>query len=419
MTGNPRVVHVSLTDGNGGADIAAYRIFQATRGVGVASDMVVRESVRLHSDARVIPLPGLSGRFSDLLSEVAARLQKSDNPFHRSLNLIPTGGLDRGQRLSSDSRPDLVHLHWVGSNTLSLQEIEDIGVPIVWTLHDSWPFSGAEHHPLYPDDGRFQSGYTQSNRYRSSRVDVDRLIWQRKRRIWTRDFTLVAPSHWMQQQARTSALMGSQPTFVIPNPVPTDVFTADGPNLRATFGISPETTVLMFAGVGGARFTNKGWARLSQALEQVARSRESVHVLLVGADQRPPDLPAEIEFTGVGRIHDESSMAALYRSSDVLVTTSVIESFGLTAAEASACGIPVVCSGSTGLADVVLAGETGWWFDPEDEGSLIEVLRGAIGDPEERARRGAAGRARALRLWSMDVVGAEYARVYRSVLAGG
>lgn len=413
MTADPRVLHVSLTDGTGGADIAAYRIFEATRSAGVDAEMVVRHSVRAESDAEEIPLARGRRWAAELLSYVASRVQKSGNPFHRSLNVISTGGLHL-----EEFRPDLVHLHWVGSNALSLREIQEIGVPVIWTLHDSWPFSGAEHHPLYPHDHRFQTGYRSSNRYRSSRVDVDRLIWQRKKRMWTRRFTLVAPSRWMKEQAQTSVLMGAKPTYVIPNPVPTGLFTSEGPNLRSRLGIQPETRVLLFAGVGGTRFVNKGWATFTRALAELSRDAGPVHVLLVGQEQRPADLPTAVGFTGLGRIQDEESMAAVYRSSDVLVSTSEIESFGLTVAEASACGIPVVCSGTTGLADVVVAGETGWCFDPEDGGSLVTTLRSALREPAERLRRGKAGLARARDLWSMDVVGDEYAQVYRSVLRG-
>lgn len=128
MTADPRVLHVSLTDGAGGADIAAYRIFEATRSAGVDAQMMVRHSVRTESDAHEVSLSWGRRWAAELLADVASRVQKSANPFHRSLNVIPTGGVEL-----DDFSPDVVHLHWVGSNALSLRDPGNQGARCVDT----------------------------------------------------------------------------------------------------------------------------------------------------------------------------------------------------------------------------------------------------------------------------------------------
>ena len=40
---------------------------------------------------------------------------------------------------------DIVNLHWVCNNTLSIRDIKKIKAPVVWTLHDNWPFSNGIH----------------------------------------------------------------------------------------------------------------------------------------------------------------------------------------------------------------------------------------------------------------------------------
>ena len=49
----------------------------------------------------------------------------------------------------NDYDPDIVNLHWVAGNMLSVNDIRKIKAPIVWTIHDHWPFSNGYHVPSY------------------------------------------------------------------------------------------------------------------------------------------------------------------------------------------------------------------------------------------------------------------------------
>lgn len=412
-----RVLHLSFTDGAGGADIAAYRIFLATRDAGADARIAVRWRVRSESEAVEIPLPGFAQGGASVADFIAARVQKSSNPFHRSLNLMRTGGM-----AIPGFEPDLVHLHWVGSNALSLDEINTIPVPVVWTLHDSWPFAGAEHHPSYPQDDRFVTGYQRGNRVHSSRVDVDGLIWKRKHAHWRRSFHLVAPSSWMAEQAARSRLMGAQPITTIPNPVPTSpvpTFPArasvDGQE-RARRGIGAGEFVVVTSGMGGTHIESKGWPILRDSLSELARQGVPVHLLLIGQSRLPTDLPTGIRCTVTGVLDGADQVSRALSCADVFVTTSTIESFGLAAAEASANGLPVIASGSSGLRDVVEDGATGWLVEPGDVASLVSALSHAHRDPVEARVRGENGRERAQSLWSMERVGTAYRTLYEDAI---
>ncbi len=407
---SPRVLHVSLSDYRGGADIAARRIFQAGREAGVDARMAVRASQNPTDGVSVIPLSASRQRLATTSMAVASRVQKSSNPFHRSLNVIPTGGIT-----VPGFSPDVVHLHWVGSNTLSLAEIQEIPQPVVWTLHDSWPFAGAEHHPSYPADRRFIEGYQRRNRVDASRIDVDGWIWGRKRRTWERRFYLTAPSTWMADQARSSVLMSGQPIVVIPNPVE-PVQPRSQLKSRDDLGISPDAFVVVTAGIGGVEVSSKGWGVLRNALQHMAVLSPGVHLVIIGQEDRPQDIPAGVECTVTGRLTGSHAVARAMACGDIFVTSSTVESFGLAAAEASAMGIPVVAPAATGLLDVVVDGETGWTFPAGNDQALTDILVAAKNDPHERQRRGNQGRLRAETLWSPQVVGQQYRDLYESVL---
>ena len=75
-----------------------------------------------------------------------------------SLNLFENFDISK---LIKQTKPDLVHLHWIGNEMMSMKQISKINKPLVWTMLDMWPFTGCEH---YTFDKRFISGYNSNNR---------------------------------------------------------------------------------------------------------------------------------------------------------------------------------------------------------------------------------------------------------------
>ncbi len=124
---------------------------------------------------------------------------------------------------------------------------------------------------------------------------------------------------------------------------------------------------------------------------------------------RTLDLQERVRF--LGRRDD---VPELLRCSDVFVFPSQVESFGLAALEASACGLPVVASDVGGLPEVIEDGVSGLLFPPRDVDALAERVRRLADAPAVRRRMGEAGRERALRFApdaSVDAYEALYARI--------
>jgi len=103
-------------------------------------------------------------------------------------------------------------------------------------------------------------------------------------------------------------------------------------------------------------------------------------------------------------------------AADVVVCSSYFEGFGVVNVEAMACGKPVVSTNRGGPAETIVHGETGYLVEPGDAAALathvIELLR----DPSERARLGAAGRDRTLRLFSARAASARFMQVLDGLL---
>jgi glycosyltransferase involved in cell wall biosynthesis len=101
---------------------------------------------------------------------------------------------------------------------------------------------------------------------------------------------------------------------------------------------------------------------------------------------------------------------------DIAVIPSILESFGVAAVEASACGIPVVASRVGGLPEVVKDQETGFLVSPADSDMLSEKLSTLIENPMLRKKMGEAGRRFVLSRYVWEENAGLMDRVYQQVI---
>jgi N-acetyl-alpha-D-glucosaminyl L-malate synthase BshA len=112
----------------------------------------------------------------------------------------------------------------------------------------------------------------------------------------------------------------------------------------------------------------------------------------------------------------QESVAELTGMADVFLMPSELESFGLAALEAMACGVPVVGSDAGGLAEVVKHTETGFLLPVGDVDGMAARTLEILKDEQRRRGMGAAGRRRTIALFSADRVVSQYERLYERVL---
>jgi glycosyltransferase involved in cell wall biosynthesis len=418
MKSQPKVTILSHSDiAGGGGTRAAFRLHRALLSKGAQSRMRVAEKVSdLHtvegSDngkigrLRALVRPSLGGNLMFL--------QKSPDANLHSMALLPSGLVDELNR----SEADVLNLHWINKEFVSIEDIGRLRKPLVWTLHDMWAFSGAEHQSSDDESARWQVGYRADNRPPGhGRLDLDRWVWRRKRKAWLRPMHIVAPSRWLAECARKSILMRDWPVTVIPNLLDTRQFQPwPKEQARALLGLPATATLLLFGAFGGIGNPNKGWDLLKPALESLAAQQFAAEAVIFG--QSEPAIPpsAGLPLRWMGCLNDEVTLALIYSAADVMVVPSRQESFGQTASEAQACGCPVVAFDCTGLTDVVVHGETGYLAKPYDIEDLANGIRWVLQDAERRLCLGATARHRAVQLWSPEAVVPEYLKVYQAAM---
>jgi glycosyltransferase involved in cell wall biosynthesis len=403
---------VTHSDGGGGAARAALRLHRALCGAGVESSMLLRAATS-GEPAVLGPRTGAQAWLGGLRSPIGRalmRLQRPVTPQPRSGNFVPSRWAPR----IAATGADVVHLHWIGDETMSIEDVGRIHQPVVWTLHDMWAFCGTEH--VQPSDARWAEGYGRDNRAAGDRgFDLDRLVWQRKRRAWRPSWRIIAPSSWMATCAARSALLRELPVTVIPNVLDTAIFQPrDKRECRAALGLDGDRPLVLFGAIQAGSDPNKGLDLLLEALRRlaVASPRLDLTCAVFGANAPPGGVDMPVPTRWLGRIDDDAMLARLYAAGDVMVVPSRIENLPQTATEAQACGCPVVGFRTAGLPDAVDDRHTGWLAHAFDAEDLAAGIRWVIDDCERHRVLSNAARQRALRLWRADVVLPQYLEQY-------
>lgn len=423
------ILQVNHSDLSGGAARAAYRIHRS-----------LLESPKAHhlqSQLRVIckqsdDLTVIGGGFPQgrlwrtiypRLARISRRGFRTDNSVLHSFAWPSSGlGKELAQRFQR-SEIDLVHLHWIGFSTISIEEIGKLPMPIVWTLHDQWAFCGAEHYTGLVDDKRFVRSYDPSSRpsYESG-PDLNRRTWLRKYRCWRSPMHIVSPSTWLADCARRSSLMAKWPITVIPNPIDPRIWSpVDKRYARYLLHLPQDVPLVLFGAMGGTSDPRKGADLLFDALQRlrnqvVGTPLASLELLVFGQgnSSRTSELGFPIHF--LGNLYDDLTLRLVYAAADVFVIPSRQDNLPNTGLEAHSCGTPVVAFRCGGLVDIVDDRITGALAVPFDTTSLATAICWVLENSQRSRHLGDAARERSQRLWDPTRIAKMYYDVYCAAL---
>ncbi|RZS47483.1 glycosyltransferase [Sphaerotilus mobilis] len=412
-----KILIVSYSDSVGGAGRAAYRLHKALLAAGHQSRMRVR--LKKSDDPTVI------GDVSGGAKAVTAMrwragyalnaLQDRTDQGLQSTNWLPSSWADE----INASDADVVNLHWICGETMSISDIGRIKKPVAWTLHDMWPFCGSEHYTSDSADARWAVGYRRNNRDQGDTGwDLARWTAKRKAKAWRRPMHIISPSNWLGSCARRSELFRDWPVHVIPNPLDTEVFRPlDRHFARDVLRLPQDKKIVLFGAIGGSSEPRKGYQHLRRALDILANTNNTQDfTCVVFGQSRPPDgggLPIDSVWTG--HVSDDTTLALLYNSADVMVVPSEQENLPQTATEAQACGCPVVAFDCTGIPDVVIHGTTGLMASAYDPTQLASAIFDLCRTPGAFESMSAAARTRAVCSWSETAVAREYISVFSNM----
>ena len=412
-----RVVHVCPTDSQGGAARGAYSLHTALNGIGITSIMLVLR--KYSNDPSVIAPGGYIGRISaglgDQLDHLPLKLYRRNLDSWWTIGWLPYDVRGMIDRLA----PDLVHFHAVGRGAAPIETIPRLRhYPLVWTLRDLWALTGGCHYTAGCE--RYLSGCGACPQLGSRRErDISRWHWNRKHRAWSgARMTFVGLSRWVAECARRSPLTFGNEVTVIPNGIDTARFApADRKVARAAWNLSGDRRIILFGALHSTTDPRKGYGHLRDAVQALARQGQydDATIVVFGNDAEAPPLALETRY--LGPVKDDAALALLYAAADVMVVPSTEESFGKTAAEAMACGVPVVGFADTGLADIIDHRVSGYLARHASAGDLAEGIAWTLDRVTQGSAIGGRAREKIISRFDTRAVAQRYARLYEQAIA--
>lgn len=406
-----KIVHLSYADGGGGAAKAAYRIHRVIRQLGGDSHMLVSKKTTI--DPFVLDGGSPAGRIwaqtAAYLDLLPWRLVGARSNDYSSLSLVGTGAVKRASLLN----PDIVHLHWINSGFLRLEELKRLKCPVVWRLADMWPMVGAEHY--VGECLRYEVGYSAANRPTlGGWLDLNKHTWNRKRRVYANiaNLTVVTPSKWLADCARRSVLFRGRRIEVIPTGQNLDVYRPISKEIARAILNIPLTEKLIMTASMQLDDNRKGVDLLKTGLGML--KDRGYAIMLLGGSSGVPDLPMPV-YT-LGKLHDDLALSLAYSAADVFVAPSREENLPNTVIEAMACGTPAIAFNIGGMPDLIKPMCTGYLAKAYDAEELAHGIETILENDGLRTEMAWAGRVLVESEHSEQLQARRYLTLYEDIL---
>lgn len=320
------------------------------------------------------------GTGADMALHVLATFLKGEHGFASS------GQTRRLIKKIQEWNPDVIHLQNIHGFVLQVEllfaYLKEAGKPVVWTLHDCWPYTG--HCAFYDYHGcaGWKSGCSGCREYRHTypyalfKNSTER-NYIRKKAAFTGvpDLTVAVPSRWLASEVKQSFLQ-EYPVEVIPNGINPEIFHPAEKGLRQRLGLSEKFVILGVANVWERR---KG---LDCFLELAGMLPLDCHVILIGLSKKQQrGLPGNV--TGLSRTSSAEELAEYYSIADVFVNATLEDNFPTTNLEALACGTPVITF-DTGGSPESIREDCGRVVPKRDTKALLQAVLQERQDPKNR-----------------------------------
>lgn len=284
--------------------------------------------------------------------------------------------------------PDLIHLHNLHGYYLNVEllfaYLKRAGKPVVWTLHDCWPFTG---HCAYFDAAgcsQWKSGCRSCSQLRTYPHcylggDVARNYARKKAAFrGVEKLVFVTPSQWLAGLVGESFL-GDYPVRVIHNGIDRELFSPRESDFRRAHGWEDKKLVLAVASEWNAR---KGMQDVFSLAQRLGGDYQTI---MVGVRKEQLSLiPPEVY--PIQKTSSAEELAKIYAAADVLVNPTYEDNFPTVNLEALACATPVLTYRTGGSVEAVDE-SCGIVVDRGDVDALCRAVPEALKLHREDARR--------------------------------
>jgi len=376
--------------------------------VKISAESVVAGAIGSSSTSRVIKIGNkvdrlIHGLVSRLFDRHGFSSVYATNRFIRELDRV---------------KPDIVHLHNIHGYYLNVKQLflylKKSEIPIVWTFHDCWPFTGHCSYFDRVDCVKWKTACGKCpliDKYPSSwGIDQSNRNYFDKKKLFLSvdNLTIVTPSRWLENLVRES-FFKERSVKTIANGIDIQQFQFNEDGIVAVkkkYRIPDQKFLLGVANIWDDRKGLKAFIKLNEIISSEYK------IVLVGLnDTQQKELPKSI--IGIKRTESIQELASLYAGAFAYVNPTIVDNFPTTNLEAMSCGTPVITYNTGGCVEAIDS-NTGFVIEKGDLNGIIHALE--IIEEKGKAFYSDNCRQRVAKYFDMNERFAEYCKLYTSIL---
>ena len=304
-------------------------------------------------------------------------------PRHGFYNISETQQL---LKWIDEIKPNLIHIHNIHNHYVNVKLFFDYikthNIPVVWTLHDCWSFTGWCAYFDYAHCNKWINGcHNCPNIHEYPYTyffDLSKSNYKLKKRAFlgVDNLLLITPSQWLADLTRKSFLK-EYPVQVVHNGIDTEIFKPCDSDIKLNLGIQGKKMILAVASGFSKR---KGIDYLIQLPKLLSNNEVLV---IVGLLPKQKDLiPQDDRCIAIGRTKNTKELACYYSAADVFINPTLEDNFPTTNIEALACGTPIITFRTGGSVEPV-TDDTGIIVEQGDMNALIDGIRKIYSSPDK------------------------------------
>lgn len=408
-----KVFFVNESDYNGGAARAMLRIIESMKDTSVVCNILVNSRANKGSDSITIN----DNYFIRLMNKLYRYSLQASLGKKYSIEINYHTQLVRNSFLKTVKtiKPDIIHLHWIGYDMFKLSDLAELDIPVVWTMHDMWPFTGGCNYDWECKKFQRTCGYCpliQSNK----EYDISRKNYNKKREIFNsiKNLKIVSPSNWLAGTTKESSLFSGRDIEVIPNTIDVNKYKPiDKSIARSILNLPLNKKIVLYGAVGGMKDLRKGAKYLISALQSLNKS--DLTLVTFGANENSAINNSGIDVINMKKLYDDYTLSLVYSAADVTVVPSIQENLSLTIMESLSCGTPVAAFNIGGNSDMIVHLDNGFLATPYEEESLAEGIMWII-NYNDYNKLSLSARHNCMNNYAYGKIASQYISLYKSLL---
>jgi len=276
-------------------------------------------------------------------------------------------------------KPDVIHIHNIHGYFLNYQILFDFlaqsNIPVVWTVHDCWLYTGHCYYYSYAGCNKWQTGCghcPQKKEFPASwLIDRSHQNYEDKKQAFTSlpldQLTIVPVSEWIREEMQYSFFRNNQ-FHVIHNGINTNIFNIYNPEqVKQKYGLNGKHILLGVASI---------WSR-EKGFDDCIQMADFLHpdemLVLVGV--RPEQQKRlKKNMLGIPRTENIHQLAELYAAADAFINPTWQDNYPTVNLEAIACGTPVVTYRTGGSIEAI-TDQTGFIVPQGNVKEMLEAAR--------------------------------------------